>query len=334
MKLTVASSPHIRGNFRTNRIMLDVVIALLPALAVGIWRLGIRALFVTLLSVVTAVGAEWLFSKVTKTRNTIVDGSAMVTGLLLAMTLPASVPYWQVIVGAVFAIVVVKALCGGLGQNMFNPALAARAFMMLIYPVGVVNYHSSVVDGASSATPLHQMVMLKLPEESILDMFLGNCPGSIGEISALALLLGGAYLIWRKVISLRIPAAYLGTVAVLSLIFFQAGDPVNWMLYSLFGGGVMLGAIFMSTDYATSPVTARGQILFGIGCGALTVFFRNFGLYPEGVTYAILLMNALVWVIDRYTPPRQFGTKKASLSAVFSRGSASSNETAKGGAVK
>ena len=154
------------------------------------------------------------------------------------------------------------------------------------------------------------MVMNGLPEESILDMFLGNCAGSIGEISALALLIGGAYLVWRKVISIRIPAAYLATLAVLTLIFPKAGNPVQWMLYNLFGGGVMLGAIFMATDYATSPVTAKGQILFGIGCGVLTVIFRYFGIYPEGVTYAILIMNAFVWVIDRYTAPRRFGVKK------------------------
>ena len=292
MKLTVASSPHIRGNFRTNRIMLDVVLALLPALAVGIWMLGIRALLVTLLCIVSAVAAEWLFSLVTKTRNTVVDGSAVVTGLLLAMTLPASVPYWLAAAGSVFAIIFVKALWGGLGQNIFNPALAARAAMLLIFPVGMTRYAG--VDGVTAATPLHHMVMPALPEESILDMFLGNCPGSIGEISALALLLGGAYLVVRKVISIRIPAAYLGTVAVLTLVFHKTDAPVEWMLYHLFSGGLMLGAIFMATDYATSPATAVGQIVYGIGCGALTVVFRYFGLFPEGVTYAILLMNACV----------------------------------------
>lgn len=308
MKLTVASSPHIRGNFRTNRIMLDVVLALLPALAVGIWVLGIRALLVTLVSIVSAVAAEWLYSVVTKTRNTIVDGSAVVTGMLLAMTLPATVPYWQVAVGSVFAIVIVKALCGGLGQNIFNPALAGRALLMLLWPVSMVRYEG--LDGVTAATPLHHMVMPALPEESLMDMFLGNIPGSIGEISALALLLGGAYLVYRKVISLRIPAAYLGTVAVLTLVFYKTDDPIGWMLYSLLGGGVMLGAIFMATDYATSPATPAGQIVYGIGCGALTILFRYYGLFPEGVTYAILLMNAFVWVIDRYTAPRRFGTKK------------------------
>ncbi len=308
MKLTVASSPHIRGDFKSSRIMLDVMLALLPAMVVGIWLHGIRSALVTLVAIASAVAFEWLYSLVTKTRNTIVDGSALVTGMLLAMTLPASVPYWLVIVGCGFAIIFVKALCGGLGQNIFNPALSARGFMMLIFPAYMVRFEG--VDGVTAATPLHHMVMPALPEESLLDMFLGNCPGSIGEVSSLALLLGGAYLVYRKVISVRIPAAYIGSVALLTLVFHKTDAPVQWMLYSLFSGGLMLGAIFMATDYATSPVTAKGQILYGIGCGVLTVFFRYFGLFPEGVTYAILIMNAFVWIIDRHTAPRRFGVKK------------------------
>jgi len=307
MNLTVASSPHIRGNFRTNRIMLDVVLALLPALTVGICVLGIRALVVTLICVAAAVGGEWLYCLLAKSRNTTVDCSALVTGVLLAMTLPHTVPYWQAAVGGVFAIVFVKCFCGGLGQNIFNPALSGRALLMLIFPVSITRY---AVDGVSSATPLHHMIMPALPEESLIDMFLGNCPGSIGEISALALLAGGAYLVIRKVISARTPIAYIGTVAVLTLIFSKTGHPLQWMLYNLFSGGLMLGAIFMATDYATSPVTAKGQIIYGVGCGVLTVIFRYFGIYPEGVTYAILLMNALVWIIDRHTAPRRFGVKK------------------------
>ena len=310
MKLTVASSPHIRGNFRTNRIMLDVVLALMPALAVGTWIMGPRALVVTLVSVVTALASEYLFSVVTKTRNTVVDGSALVTGVLLAMTLPVTVPYWLVVLGSAFAILVVKALCGGLGQNIFNPALSARALMVLVYPVGIVRYFEPGVDGVTAATPLHHMVMPALPTQSAWAMFFGRCPGSIGEISAAALLLGGAYMVYRKVISVRIPAAYLGTVAVLTLVFHKTDEPVMWMLYSLFSGGVMLGAIFMATDYSTSPATPVGQLIYGVGCGALTVFFRYFGLYPEGVTYAILIMNGFAWILDRYTAPRRFGTKK------------------------
>ena len=310
MKLTVASSPHIRGDFRTNRIMLDVVLALMPALAVGALVMGPRALLVTLISVVTALASEYVYCLLTKSRNTVADGSALVTGVLLAMTLPVSVPFWLVILGSAFAILVVKALCGGLGQNIFNPALSARALMILIYPVGMVRYFEPGVDGVTAATPLHHMVMPALPQESVMDMFWGRCPGSIGEISGAALLLGGVYLIWRKVISIRIPATYLGTVAVLTLIFHKTDEPLQWMLYSLFSGGLMLGSIFMATDYSTSPVTPAGQMVYGVGCGVLTVFFRYFGLYPEGVTYAILIMNGFAWILDRYTAPRRFGTKK------------------------
>ena len=311
MNLTVASSPHIRGNFRTNRIMMDVVLALLPALAVGLWKFGFRVIPVTTICIGAAIVSEWLYCILAKSRNTTVDGSAIVTGLLLAMTLPHTVPYWQAALGSVFAIVMVKCLCGGLGQNIFNPALAARAFLLLVYPVGLTRFVG--VDGVSAATPLHHMVMPALPEESVLDMFLGNCPGTIGEISALALLIGGAYLVYRKVISIRIPAAYIGTVAVLTLLHFKTEAPIQWMLYQVFSGGLMLGAIFMATDYATSPATPVGQIIYGIGCGILTVIFRYFGLFPEGVTYAILIMNAFVWFIDRHTAMRRFGTGKGAV---------------------
>ena len=310
MNLTVASSPHIRGDFRTSRLMLDVVIALIPSFLVGIFVLGLRALLVTAVSMATAVAAEWLYAVLLKKRNTLPDCSALVTGMLFALTLPASTPYWVVMVGSAFAIIFVKLLCGGLGQNIFNPALAARAFVMLLWPASITRYAAIGVDGVTASTPLHHMVMPALPEESILDMFLGFCPGSIGELSALALIAGGVYLVVRKVISPRIPLAYIGTVAVLTLVFHKTDDALSWMLYSLFSGGLMLGAIFMATDYATSPVTANGQIVYGIGCGVLTVIFRYFGLFPEGVTYAILLMNACVWTIDRYTAPRRFGTGK------------------------
>lgn len=313
MKLTVTSSPHIRGDFRTSRLMLDVVLALLPALAVGVIVLGFRALMVTLISMGAAVVAEYMYSLLLKKRNTIIDGSALVTGMLFALTLPAGVPYWVLAVGSAFAIVVAKLMCGGLGQNIFNPALAARAFMLLLFPAALTRYAPVGVDAVSSATPLHHMVMPALPEQSILDMFLGNCPGSIGELSALALLIGGIYLVARKVISARIPVAYLATVAVITLVFHKTDNAISWMLYSLFSGGVMMGAIFMATDYATSPVTKNGQILYGIGCGVLTVIFRYYGLFPEGVTYAILLMNLCVWTIDRYTAPHRYGEVKGGI---------------------
>lgn len=319
MKFEVTSSPHIRGKKNTKHIMLDVIIALIPALLVGTFRFGVRALIVTLVSILTAAAAEWVCGMILYRRNTVKDLSSAVTGLLLALTLPATVPYWTAAIGSVFAIVVVKGLCGGLGKNVFNPALAGRAFLMLLWPVYLVRYAQpgaelpftgSAIDAVTSATPLHHMQMPALPEESIADMFLGNIGGTIGEICTLALLIGGIYLIVRGVISVRIPAAYLGTVAVLSLVFSKGDNAFAWMLYSLLGGGVVLGAFFMATDYATSPVTPKGQIIYGIGCGIFTVIFRCLGLFPEGVTYAILLMNACAWAIDRYTAPRRFGTKK------------------------
>lgn len=310
MRLTTACSPHIRGNFRTDRIMLDVILALLPALAVGIYVQGIRSVLIVVTSMAAAVATEYFYALLTKKRNTVVDRSAMVTGLLLAMTLPVSVPLYVPVLGSAFAIWVVKAMFGGLGQNIFNPALAARAFLVLLFPAAMTRYPALGADGCTGATPLHHMVMSSLPEESLLDMLLGNCPGSIGEISALALLLGGAYLVARKVIALRIPVSYLGSVAVLTLLFHKTDEPLTWMAYNLLSGGVMLGAIFMATDYTTSPVTPRGQVLYGIGCGVLTVLFRSCGLFPEGVTYAILLMNSCVWFLDLHTPLRRFGVKK------------------------
>ena len=315
MNLVVASSPHIRGNFRTSRLMLDVVVALLPALGVGTFVLGWRALIVTVISMAAAVVGEWLFCLAAHKRSTLADCSALVTGMLFAMTLPASVPYPIVMLGSMLAVIVTKMMCGGLGQNVFNPALSARALMMLLFPAALTRYEALGVDGVTAATPLHHMVMPALPEQSLLDMFLGNTPGSLGEISALALLAGGVYLVVRKVISPRIPLAYLGTVAALTLVFHKTDNAFVWMAYQLFSGGLMLGAIFMATDYATSPVTAKGQIIYGIGCGALTVIFRYFGIFPEGVTYAILLMNLATWAIDRVTPPRRYGQKGGKANA-------------------
>lgn len=306
MNLTIASSPHIRGNCKTSNLMRDVVLALLPSLAVGAAVLGLRVLTVTAVSLISAMAAEALCSRLTGRGNTLSDGSALVTGLLFAMTLPVSVPYPVVMVGSVFAIAA-KCLCGGLGQNVFNPALLGRAAVMLLFPVGLTVYPA---DGVSGATPMHQMAMGKLPEEGLSALFLGTVPGSIGELSALTLLLGGGYLLIRRVISIRIPASYLGTVAVLTLVFPKTDSPLAWMLCNLFSGGMILGAIFMATDYATSPVTPVGQWIFGVGCGLLTVVFRYFGLFPEGVTYAILLMNLLVWSLDTHTAPRRFGEKK------------------------
>lgn len=318
MKLTVTSSPHIRGNVTTSKIMRDVLIALIPAVLMGVWIYGLRALCIIFVSVLTAMIGEAVWNILNHQKVKVLNGSAAVTGLLLALTLPVSVPYWMAIAGSLFAVIVVKGMCGGLGQNIFNPALGARAFLLFVCPVYVTRYLSieaklpifGTIDAMASATPLHEMQMLKLPETALSDVFIGNIGGCIGEVSTLALLLGGIYLIIRHVIRPHIPVAYLGSLAVLTLVFSHGEDPVMWMLYSLCGGGVMLGAIFMATDYTTSPMTSRGQILYGIGCGVLTVFFRYTGLFPEGVTYAILLMNAIVWILDHKVMPRRFGFKK------------------------
>lgn len=320
MQLNYNTSPHIRGKDTTSRIMLDVIISLVPALMVGIYFQGPRALMVTLVTILAAVATEGLYRLIARKYFTLSDLSAVVTGMLLAMTLPATVPYSVAALGAVFAILIVKAFSGGLGENVFNPALAGRAFLMLCFPVYLTRFSTlgfrapvltNSVDMVSSATALHHMVMPSLPEASLLDMFLGSCAGTIGEVSALALLLGGVYLVVRKVITIRIPLSYISTVAVLTLIFHKTdANPFLWMGYQLFSGGLMLGAIFMATDYVTSPTTALGQILYGIGCGVLTVIFRYTGLFPEGVTYAILIMNAVVWILERYTRPRIYGNKK------------------------
>lgn len=319
MKLITSSSPHIRSGETTRRLMGTVLLALLPALLAGVWFFGPRALGVTLVSVAACMVSEWVFLAVTKRPGSVWDGSSAVTGLLLALTLPATIPYWMAAVGGVFAIVVVKGLGGGLGQNSFNPALAARALLLLLWPASMTRYapvgaelplFAMSADGVTSATPLHSMVMPALPDASLIDMFMGRIGGCIGEVSTLALLLGGAFLLWRKVISWRIPAAYLGTVAFLTLVFPRGQEPLSWMLYSLMGGGLMLGALFMATDYATSPALPRAQLIYGIGCGALTILFRYTSLYPEGVTYAILIMNTCAWALDKFLPPLRFGVRK------------------------
>ena len=315
MNLTVSSAPHIRSGDTTRRTMLDVLIALIPALIAAVILFGLRALVLTVISAAVCVVVELLYCLVTRRKSTVGDLSAVVTGVLLAFSLPASCPYWVVAVGDAFAIIVVKGFIGGLGQNVFNPALGGRALIMLFWPATITRYGTEAVDAfnfgavdiVSSSTPLQT---LALPEASLLDMFLGKIGGCIGEVCTLALLIGLVYLLVRRVISWRIPVAYIGTMAVLTLVFYKTDSALTWMLYSIMGGGAMLGAIFMATDYVTSPTLPSAQLVYGIGCGALTVLFRYFGLFPEGVTYAILIMNACAWALDRAVPVKRFGVGK------------------------
>ena len=318
MNLTVSSAPHIRSGDTTRRTMLDVLIALIPALIAAVILFGLRALVLTVISAAVCVVVELLYCLVTRRKSTVGDLSAVVTGVLLAFSLPASCPYWVVAVGDAFAIIVVKGFIGGLGQNVFNPALGGRALIMLFWPATITRYGTEAVDAfnfgavdiVSSSTPLQTMARPALPEASLLDMFLGKIGGCIGEVCTLALLIGLVYLLVRRVISWRIPVAYIGTMVVLTLVFYKTDNALTWMLYSIMGGGAMLGAIFMATDYVTSPTLPSAQLVYGIGCGALTVLFRYFGLFPEGVTYAILIMNACAWALDRAVPVKRFGVGK------------------------
>ena len=318
-ELTLSSSPHVHSPVTTQTIMRDVLIALAPALVGSVYFFGFRALMVTLISVAACVFFEWAFCKITKTHCKVYDLSAVVTGMLLAFVCPVTVPYWCIIIGDFFAIIVVKQIFGGIGRNIVNPALAARAFMFS-WPaimttwvkVGFENSAGilSTVDAVTAATPLAAMHQGYMPEASLMDMFLGNVGGSLGETSALLLLVGLVYLLARKVITLRIPLAYIGTVAVLTLLFPGENEPFAWMAAQLCGGGLMLGAIFMATDYVTSPITHLGQVVYGIGCGVLTVVIRYFGGYIEGVSYAILIMHLCVVRLDRIGRPRKFGAPK------------------------
>lgn len=299
--------------------MLDVVIALLPALVVSIFVFGWRALVLTLVSVCACIFFEWLYGVLLRRPNTTGDCSAVVSGMLLAFNVPVTAPLWLVIVGAAFAMVIVKGLFGGIGKNFMNPVLSARAFLFS-WPIIMTSWvkirtalplFATPVDVVTSATPLAALKAGTLPDFSIFELALGMHGGSLGETSAFALAAGGLYLLYRRVISLHIPVAYLGTVAALTFLFPRGGLPAgDFMLAHLLSGGLMLGAIFMATDYTTSPLTRKGQIIFGIGCGVLTVVIRYFGSYPEGVSYSILLMNACVPLIERATEPKSLGIVK------------------------
>ena len=304
--LTVEPSPHVKGRITIRGLMLRVIIALLPALIWGAYMFGYRAILLPVISAAACTFFEWGYRALLHKRQTIADLSAVLTGILIAMNVPASFPIWMLLVGDFFAIVVVKQLFGGIGKNIVNPALAARVFLFA-WPEEMTSFPA--LDGVASATPLVTLKEGSVEGLSLADMFFGNISGSLGEVSALLLLIGGLYLILSRVITWHIPVAYLGTVALLTFCF--AGDAPNltFMLMELCAGGLVLGAFFMATDYVTSPVTPLGRIIYGVICGALTVFIRFFGANPEGVSYAILIANLFVWYIDKYTKPRRFGGK-------------------------
>ena len=303
--LTVASSPHIKRPDTTRGIMSDVVIALAPAATYGCILFGLRALAVLITSVSVAVLCEFLWNKALKKPNTIKDVSAVVTGLLLGMNLPPTLPLWQAAIGSVAAIIVVKQMFGGLGHNFANPAIAARIILLVSFPASMTRFTEPVSDAVTSATPLAGTAGTL----SFKTLFFGMHAGSIGETSAFLLIVGGLYLVIRRVITPIIPVCFIGTVALLSLI---SGESV---MLSVFGGGLILGAVFMATDYTTSPTTLLGKAVFAVGCGIITFVIRKFGSLPEGVSYSILLMNILVPHINRFTLSKPFGFEKVKEAA-------------------
>lgn len=323
-KLVVSASPHFRSKTTTTSIMLDVIIAMIPALVASVILFGINSLILTVISVVSCVVFEYLSRKIMKRHNTIGDLSAVVTGMLLAFNLPSTMPYWMVIVGAFFAIVVAKQFFGGIGNNFVNPALIGRIVLMASYPSQIGNFvapfsHKGGVDAVTTATPLAQMTNVYSAENigtavdgagfpTLLQMFLGVKGGCLGEVCIVALVVGFLYLVIRKVISPVIPLVYVGTVAVAMLIAGK-GD-LSFVAYQVMAGGLVLGAVFMATDYTTSPVSFKGKIIYAIGCGILTSLIRIFGSLPEGVSFSIIIMNILVPHIEHLTTARPFGEIK------------------------
>ncbi len=300
-KLIISSSPHIVTPVTTQKIMADVLIALLPATVAGVIIFGLRALFVIVTCVLASVLSEFVFNIIVKKEQTVFDLSAAVTGLLLGLNLYADTPLWQAAVGSVFAIIIVKCVFGGIGCNIVNPAITARVFMIVAF--STMAQPSFPVDAVASATPLEMLQNAQTP--SLLNMFLGNIGGSIGETSKLALLIGGIYLLAKRVISWHIPVSFVGSVFVLSYLLdgFSFANALYWVL----SGGLILGAFFMATDYVTSPSSALGKIVFGVGAAVLTVLIRFYGIYPEGVSFAILIMNIINPYIEKYTGRKMFG---------------------------
>lgn len=303
----VSGTPHVRSKESIQSIMRDVIIALVPATAAGIYYFGLRALILIVAAIISAVFFEWLYEKITRKPVTINDLSAVVTGLLLAMNLPASAPVWVAIVGSAFAIIFAKQLFGGLGQNFINPALAGRAFLLASYPTEMTTWvvpNGLAADAATYATPLAQLKNGAL-DASLKQLVIGQVGGTIGETCAIALIIGGIYLLYKHVISWKIPVIYIATVFILFAVIGRHG--MRMPLQEIFAGGIMLGGIFMATDYASSPVTPKGQVIFAVGAGLLTYLIRTFGGYPEGVSYSILIMNCCVPLIERFTEPTIFG---------------------------
>ena len=303
--LHVSSNPHVRDKMTTSKIMQLVVLALLPTTLFGIYNFGLRALLVVVITVASSVFFEWIYDKLMHKKNTITDFSAVVTGLLLALNMPASIPLWMPVLGSAFAIIVVKQVFGGLGQNFMNPALGARCFLMISFAARMTTF---TYDGVTTATPL--AVMEQGKSVDVMKSFLGFVPGTIGETSALLLIIGGAYLVFKKVISPIIPCVYVAVVAIFVLIFGGHGFDLSYMAAQIFSGGLMLGAIFMATDYVTSPITKNGKIIYAIVLGILTGLFRLFGPMAEGVSYSIIIANLLVPLIERVTVPTPFGIVK------------------------
>ncbi|MEE1027326.1 MAG: RnfABCDGE type electron transport complex subunit D [Agathobacter sp.] len=310
----VSSSPHVRAKDSTSKIMLIVAAALLPASLFGIWNFGFKALVLIMVTIASCVVSETIFNLIVHKKNTIGDFSAVVTGLLLALNLPVGLPWWEAVIGSVFAIIIVKCLFGGLGQNFMNPALGGRCFLLIAFAADMTNFavKKGGVDVYSGATPLAQIREAgQIPAGlNVMDMLVGKTAGTIGETSVIAILIGAIILILCGIIDLKIPGAYIITFAIFMFLFGASHFDINYVVAQLCGGGLMLGAFFMATDYVTSPITPRGKILFGICCGILTGLFRCFGANAEGVSFAIILSNLLVPIIEKYTVPRAFGVVK------------------------
>ena len=309
-KYQVSSAPHVRAKDSTSRVMLYVIIALLPASLFGIFNFGYKALVLILVTIASCLASEWIFDKIVHKKNSLPDLSAVVTGLLLALNLPAGLPWWEAVIGSVFAIVIVKMLFGGLGQNFMNPALGGRCFLLIAFAADMTNFSSAKFEAYSGATPLGMIRNEGLSSVNIMDMLTGKIPGTIGETSVIAILIGAIFLILMGVIDLKIPASYIITFAIFMFIFGADRFNATYVVAELCGGGLMLGAFFMATDYVTSPITPMGQILFGICCGLLTGIFRCFGANAEGVSFAIILSNLLVPLIEKITVPNAFGIVK------------------------